>query len=56
MWTPEPDAPPKPDGHTLGLSGSGEICETQWASGATADEVLKLCARVENEKACPAKT
>ena len=55
MRTPEPDVAPKPDGHALGLRVSGEICETQWASGATADEVLQLCAHVENDKACPAR-
>ena len=53
--TPEPDVASNPDGHVLGLRVSGEICETQWASGATADEVLQLCAHVENDKACPAR-
>ena len=47
MRTPEPDLAPKPDGYALGLRASGEICETQWASGATAAEVLQLCAHVE---------
>ena len=53
--TPEPDVAPKPDGHALGLRVSGEICETKWASGATAAEVLQLCAHVVNDKARAAR-
>ena len=55
MRTPEPDVAPKTDGHALGLRVSGEIYETQWASGATADEVLQLCAHVENAKSMSGK-
>ena len=47
MRTPQLDVAPKPDGRAIGLRDPGEIFETQWASGATAHEVLQLCAHVE---------
>ena len=50
MRTPEPDPAPKPAsaaGHALALFVLGVICETHWAPGANAAEVLQLFERGE---------
>ena len=53
MRTLEPDPAPKPPtaaGHALGLRVSGALCETHWAPGANAAELLQQCGHVANDK------